>query len=127
MVRFAAALLLLVTPAAAAFAQSLPVPSHWKDAQGSEINLLTIDAKGALTGKVVSHAPGFACANFPFDLSGRAHGHHVQFSVVWKNGLQDCKAQTAFSGKVAGKSMHVWWVTTSGGKKTRGADTFVAQ
>ncbi len=62
MVRFATALLLSVTSAASAFAQPLPVPSHWKDAQGSEINLSTIDAKGALTGKFVSHAPGFACA-----------------------------------------------------------------
>jgi len=126
MVRFAAALLLLVTPAAGASVQ-VPVPSHWKDAQGSEVAFFTKDAKGALTGKFVSHAPGFACANFPFDLSGRAHGHHVQFSVVWKNGLQDCKGHTSYAGSVAGKSLHVWWVTTSGGKKTRGADTFVAQ
>jgi len=127
MVRFAAALLLLVTPAGGAYSASLPVPSHWKDAQGTEISLLAVDAKGAFTGNIVSRAPGFACANFPFDLSGHAHGHHVRFRVVWKNAVQDCKAQTAYTGAIAGKSMHVWCVMTSGGKKTRGADTFIAQ
>jgi hypothetical protein len=127
MVRYAAALLLLVAPTAGAFAQSVPVPSHWKDAQGTEISLFNIDPKGAFTGKIVSHVPGFACANVPFDLSGRAHGHHLSFSVVWKSAFQDCKAQTSYSGSVAGKSMHVWWVMTAGKKKTRGAETFVAQ
>ena len=131
MLRFALAALLYVTPAAAFAAAGLPVPSHWKDAQGSEVAFFTSDAKGALTGTFVSHAPGFACATLPFNLRGRVQGHHVTFSVVWKNAIEDCKGQTTWSGNVSGKLLHVWWVTTTGeqhaAKKTRGADTFVLQ
>ncbi len=131
MVRFVAALSLIVASSAAAYAQAVPVPSHWKDGQGSEISLFTIDAKGNFTGKLTTRTPGFACANFPFDVSGLAHGHHLRFSVVWKSMAQDCKAHTSWTGIVSGKTMHTWWVMTSGekraAKKTHGADTFIEQ
>ena len=122
---------LLLISTVGASAQGLPVPSYWKDGAGSEMSLHSIDAKGAFTGTFVSHAASFACANAPFDLHGQAHGHHVRFSVVWKNTLADCKSHTSWSGNVAGNTMHTWWVQTSGEKravkKTHGADTFVKQ
>ncbi len=128
--RLIAALALLLLPTAGAFAQALPVPSYWK-APGSEMSLHTIAANGAFTGTFISHAAGFACAGAPYDLRGQAHGGHVTFSVVWKNAASDCKAHTSWSGRVAGKVIHTWWVQTSGEKravkKTRGTDTFVEQ
>jgi hypothetical protein len=132
MYRLVATLLLLLMPTVGASAQGLPVPSQWKDRQGSEMSLFTINAKGAFTGKLVNHAAGFACENAPYDLHGQAHGHHVRFSVMWKNGAQDCKSHTSWYGRVTGKTITTWWVLTyfdkhGAVKKMRGADTFVEQ
>ena len=130
--RLTAALLFVVSYASCASAQSLPVPSHWKDGSGSELLLYTIDAKGAFTGAFISHAPGFACANLPFDLHGQVHGDHVRFVVMWKNVTKDCKSQTSWYGRVTGGAMTTWWVQTDVGHKgatkaMRGADHFQKQ
>ena len=131
MYRLIAAFTLLSIPAAQAAAPSVPVPSYWKDAGGSELSLHSIDAKGALTGTYIIHTAGFACAGAPFDVQGKAHGSHLQFSVVWKSATADCKAHTSWYGHVTGKTIATWWMSTTGAKraakKTRGTDTFAQQ
>jgi hypothetical protein len=130
--RLSAALLFIVASASCALAQSLPVPSHWTNPRGSDLLLYTIDGSGAFTGAFINRAPGFACDNVPYDVHGQVHGHHVRFVVAWKNTFQDCKAHTAWSGRVSGNTLTTWWVETSvDGKgvarRTRGTDTFKKQ
>lgn len=130
--RLSAALFVVMTYASCAFAQSLPVPSHWTNQRGSDLLLYTVDGKGAFTGAFINRAPEFACDNLPYDVRGRVHGHHISFTVAWKNSFQDCKSHTSWSGSVTGNTMMTWWVETYVGnkgavKKSRGSDTFRKQ
>jgi len=130
--RFLAALLFVTAYASCAAAQALPVPSHWKDQRGSDLLLYTIDGKGAFTGAFIDNSEAFACHYAPYDLQGQIHGHHVRFTVVWKNAAQDCKSQTTWSGRATGDTITTWWVLThhdhkGAAKKMRGTDTFHKQ
>lgn len=130
--RLSVILLFVTAFASGASAQSLPVPSHWTNQQGSDLLLYTIDGKGAFTGAFVNRTPGFSCDNVPYEVHGQAHGHHVSFAVAWKNTFQDCKSHTSWAGRVTGNTLTTWWVETYAGKKgavkkTRGVDTFKKQ
>ena len=64
-----------------ALAQSVPVPSTWKNQRNSVLTISSIDASGKLTGTYVNNAPGTLCLTTPYGAAGRVSGKTVRFWV----------------------------------------------
>jgi hypothetical protein len=130
--RLLTTLLVLVISGVSASAQSLPVPSYWKNQRGSEMKLYEMATDGTFKGIYINHAARTHCQNTPYDVHGTAIGRHVKFSVVWKNWWEDCKSTAVWHGRVTGKTITTWWLlriynddgTVS---KVRGIDIFQQQ
>jgi hypothetical protein len=109
----------LVATCAIAVAQGLPASSVWKNQRGSELTVTTVDPTGRFSGTYVNRAPGFACQNEPFDVSGHAWSRRVVFTVVWKNASQDCRSTTTWFGVTSSKTMQTTWQLSAINPKTR--------
>jgi len=116
MARFIVALLVFTGASVSAFAQSLPVPSYWLNQRGSELKVYptTPPSPGSFDGVYLNHAAGFKCqaspTNPPYHVTGRIHGTHVTFKVIWNNGVEDCKSTTLWRGRVIGRTMTTHWI-----------------
>jgi len=127
MKRLVTALSIVVATSVSAFAQSLPVPSYWRNQRGSEMKIYAIDAKGNFKGIYINHG-GPGCQNSPFNLAGKEKvGGHVTFIVVWTNFMQNCNSQTVWHGRIEGKTIGTRWEFDTYGNpplSVRGSDIF---
>jgi hypothetical protein len=125
--RTALAFLVLITASVTAFAQSLPSWSIWKNQRGSILKVLAVAPDQTFTGIYINNEPGFACQGTPFNLTGRASGSKVTFTVLWKNAWQDCKSKTVWYGFDLGPTMPTKWTLTSASGTLTGFDQFTLQ
>jgi len=101
MLRLVSALLFAVgLSLTTASAQTLPLPSAWKNARGSEMRIWPGPTPGSFRGEYINSATGFDCRGVPFDLVGQTRGSTVKFVVVWKNFIQSCNSVTAWVGRL---------------------------
>ncbi|MGL3604876.1 avidin/streptavidin family protein [Rhizobium sp. G187] len=107
----------------------------WVNELGS-VMTIDVDRKGGVTGYFVNNAPGTGCRGLPYDLSGHAHGSTIAFSVVWSNGIADCRSATSWAGyarKTFGGGVQIvtqWslaFVGKAGGKIETGQNVFTYQ
>jgi hypothetical protein len=119
MYRIVTALLFLVATTVGTLAQSLPVPSFWQNQRGSYMKLYSMDAQGHFIGVYMNNAEGFKCRyspfNPPYQVTGKAHGAKVRFTVVWDNGVQNCNSTTVWHGLLNGKTLATVWILTGKG------------
>src|SRR4051812_22597760 len=99
--RWLAAFLIVVGFASGACAQDLAAPSSWISERGSALKITAWDgATKAVTGVYTNNTQGFECRGKPFDFTGTSNGRKITFKVIWKDGQQDCKADTVWNGNV---------------------------
>ena len=132
MLRFISAFLLVVgLSLSSASAQTLPLPSVWKNARGSEMRIWPGAAAGSFRGLYTNNAAGFDCQGIPFDLVGETSANAVRFVVVWKNAMKSCNSITAWVGSLIGNDIlrtgwELAYVDRNTGlmKTLRGSDVF---
>ena len=132
MYRFVFTSLLLIAATISASAHGLPVPSYWLNQHGSETKLYSMHADGNFKGIFINHWAGTHCQNTPYDLWGRAIGHRVRFTVVWKNWAEDCRSKTFWYGRLIGTIIKSRWLIITHRpdgtiSKTLGRDIFQLQ
>ncbi len=125
MSRAIAALLLFATSTAAAWAQTLPLPSRWTSQNYSYLEFDQMVDRAEFVGIYVDHEPNFACSNVLTKLTGTVRGAKVTFTVEWwLNGPAQC-GETTWTGKLSGNTITAHWVRTAKGFPTvSGTDTF---
>jgi avidin family protein len=135
MLRFVFAFFVFAGTSASAFAQTLPVPSYWLNQRGSELKIFatTPPSSTNFAGVYLNHAAGFKCqaspTNPPYAVTGHTHASRVTFTVVWNNGVQNCKTTTIWRGHATGKTLTTHWVLFGPGisQPMKGADVFQLQ
>ena len=108
--------------------------SKWVNELGSEMEIVTVDPNGAITGIYINRAAGFDCQDEPMALSGWLNrGLLISFSVRWKNEHVDCDSLTGWTGYYASGQIFTNWelvyISARTGLPTRldGSDTFMPQ
>jgi|TARA_B110000259_G_scaffold162177_1_gene186774 hypothetical protein len=108
---------------------SIPTPSAWDNQSGSTLVINSIDSTGLITGTYVNRAPGYACQNIPYPVTGWAYGTAITFNTIWQSASASCNSITAWTGFLyQGKISTLWSLTINGSSSTsqiiRGNDTF---
>ena len=130
MVRWFVVFLFAVGFASGARAQNLAAPSSWVSEHGSILKITAWDATAkTVTGLYINNTQGFECRGKPFDLAGTSAGRKITFKVVWKDGQQDCKADTVWNGTVNPRAIGARYVFSYVDRKgrpahLRGTDVF---
>ena len=126
MYRVTIAFVLLITFAAASWAQS---PLVWKSQQGAILKVLNIDsATGNFSGIFISSPTG-PCPGVVYDVAGRLRGHQIAFQTS-KTGPSDCALTVAWSGRTDSQgTLATRWIVKSAAPngppvKKRGTEVF---
>jgi Avidin family len=135
MLRIILAFVVVVSASVSAFAQSLPLPSYWTNELTSDMKLFPTNppSPGKFSGLYWNNAAGFKCraspTNPPYAVTGRNAGPDVTLTVVWNNGVQNCKTTTIWHGTVSGGTLTTHWVLFGSGvpRPIYGEDIFQQQ
>jgi hypothetical protein len=95
------------------------VPSTWKNAKGSTMQLLLPKIGGGFIGNYTNNAPGYPrCAGVPYPLWGESDGKKITFTVQWSALLrEDCGSVTTWSGTIKGNVIRAKFTVARTGKK----------
>lgn len=130
MIRFIAVSILAIGWAAAAEAQAPPAPSQWKNTRGSILEISSVDANGAITGKFTNNASGTLCIGTPFDIVGKALKTGFFFGVTFSS---PCNTIVSWRGPVTGNTITMSFALSyidkddGGIETTSGIDIFTQQ
>lgn len=110
-----------------ASAQNIPAGSIWKNQRGSTLYINSIGPDGMISGYYINRASGFSCQNTPYAVTGWTYENTITFAVAWKNGIEDCHSQTAWTGVYLNGQISTKWNLAVQGSSTilSGTDTFV--
>ncbi|WP_040677876.1 avidin/streptavidin family protein [Nitratireductor pacificus] len=79
------------------FSGLVATSTTWVNEHGSMMTI-TVSTTDQVSGHYVNHARDTGCQNTPYPLTGRVNGQFIAFSVAWRNGTQDCRSATGWTG-----------------------------
>lgn len=126
----AIAVVTCVTISAASASAAELIPSTWKNAKGSTMQLLLPKVGGGFLGNYTNNAPGYPrCAGVPYPLWGESDGKKITFTVQWSAPFhEDCNSVTTWTGTIKGNVIRAKFVVARTGKKpVAGKVKFVRQ
>jgi hypothetical protein len=90
------------------------IPSTWKNAKGSTMQLLLPKVGGGFLGNYTNNAPGYPhCAGVPYPLWGDSDGKKINFTVQWSAPFrEDCNSTTTWTGTLKGNVIRAKFVIT---------------
>ena len=112
MMRFSTCVLVLLSGAVAAHAQTGGREGTWANDHGSQLVFTSVGANGSISGTYANNAPGFECRGVAFPITGWLDGDMISFTTRWKNATSDCKSITAWTGYFYEGRLAVEWVLT---------------
>lgn len=114
-----------------AYADNKPLQalSAWTNQSGSTLYIDTIGRDGLLTGTYINRAPGYACQNISYPVTGWVYGTAITFNTIWQSNIESCNSITAWTGfYYQGAISTLWQLTVNGSTSTseilKGRDTF---
>jgi avidin family protein len=103
-----------------ACADPLSAPSFWKNQRGSELRIVSVNAKGEVKGFFTNYAEGYKCKGIKYPAKGRTTPFVTEFTVNFVK----CRTTTIWRGTVQGQNMPTAWTLQHDGQTDAGFDFF---
>lgn len=119
----------LLSFAAWAGSDTIPIPSSWVNTQGSTLTLSSADSAGKIIGTYVNHAAGYNCQNIAYPVTGWVYGTAITFDTKWESASESCNSITSWAGYYYQGQITTFWNLVQNGSITssqiiQGKDSF---